>query len=119
MREVRLGYCTRSHGEDQVKTCKHCGKEFPIGPSQKTKLFCTSNCAKAYHKPSIPIRIKVADLCHECGNPILQSVRGDKRYCSITCRNKCRKKRAIKERAKVFYEPKRLNAAPPQSRIWD
>ena len=102
-----------------MKTCKHCGKEFSVGPSQFTKQFCTSKCSQRYHRPLVPIRIVVAALCVECGNPILQSVRGDKRYCSVTCRNKCRKKRAIKERAKIPYTGKKLNAAPPQSRIWE
>ena len=101
-----------------MKTCKHCGKTFTVGPSQATKQFCTSRCSQKYHRPSVPIRIVVAALCVTCGEPILQSVRGDKRYCSIKCRNKARKARGIKERAKVPYTGKKLNAAPSQSRIW-
>ena len=102
-----------------MKTCKNCGKEFPIGRSQKTKIFCTSNCAKAYHKPSVPIRIVVATPCLQCGIPMKQSIRNDKRFCSISCRNKSRRRKGIERRAKTFYEPPKLSGAPPQSRIWD
>ena len=102
-----------------MRTCKHCGKEFSIGRSQEGKLFCTSRCSQKYHRPSVPIRIIVAALCVECGEPILQSVRGDKRYCSITCRNRTRKRKFIADRAKIPYTGKKLNAAPPQSRIWE
>ena len=102
-----------------MKTCKHCGKQFPIGPSQSTKLYCTSNCAKAHQKPSVPIRIVVITACMECGDPVPYTVRGDKRYCTIKCRNKARKRRFMETRKGLTTEIPRLKMAPPQKRIWE
>jgi len=102
-----------------VRTCKHCGKAFSIGPSQATKLFCTSRCSTEYRRPSVPIRIVVAVPCLECGDPVPYTVRGDKRYCTIRCRNKARKRRFSETRKGLATDIPRLKMSPPQSRIWE
>jgi endogenous inhibitor of DNA gyrase (YacG/DUF329 family) len=117
--QVRLGYGTSTFGGRQVKTCKHCGKQFAIGPSQSTKLFCTSECSKNYHRPSVPIRIVVITPCLECGDPVPHTVKGDKRYCTARCRNRARKRRFLESRKGLTTEIPRLKMAPPQKRIWD
>jgi len=100
-----------------MKTCKTCGKKFPVGLSQGHKVFCTSSCAQAYHRPTVPIRIIVATPCLECG--VLMESTKDKKYCSLSCRNRSRRRKGVQRRAKTFYEPKGLNPTPPQKRIWE
>ena len=101
-----------------MKTCKHCGKEFSVGPSQFTKQFCTSKCSQRYHRPLVPIRIVVMIRCEGCGELMKPREGVNKRFCSRLCRSrvaKARLKAATKDRP---ITPPRLNVPPPQKRIW-
>ena len=100
-----------------MKTCKACGKTFEPRRNQPLKQFCTSDCQQAYHRPSVPIRIVVATPCLECG-ALMESTK-DKKYCSLSCRNRSRRRKGVQRRAKTFYEPRGLNPTPPQKRIWE
>lgn len=56
-RERAKNYYNRAHAMMLVKTCRHCGKEFPVVRAD-AKPFCCMECEKAYKAATAPKVIK-------------------------------------------------------------
>lgn len=115
---IQLGTFNVKPKKGTVRPCEHCGKDVYVTPSRQRR-FCSQACSAAVQFTNRPLE------CAICGKQFYVSKSQEKyrnrETCSLVCRSKLQRRRAVERRTREGYtkhQLDRLARYSPEADAW-